>query len=175
MDEVAGTYGRANDMAPNWDLAAQETVQANGYVPLPDPVREAVETDHPVEGPSVVWNYDRASDYAVLSAKPLQQPEYVTAGRYRVYGIEDERPRVRPPEGLPEVITSRFVPESRVVYLAYEAMVDGEAPSVYFLSTPQLLDLLPEDAEAARAAVSDGGPGPLREALLRTPGFLPRP
>jgi hypothetical protein len=162
-------------MPQQWRHAVQETVQSNGYVPIPDAIRGVVETDHPVDGPSVVWNYDRASDYAVLSREPLRKPEYVTVGRFRVYGADDDRPRIRPPDGLPEVIRSRFVPESRVVYLAYEAMVDGDVPSVYALSTAQLLDILPAEATDARAAVSDGGAGPLQEALLRTPGFLPRP
>jgi hypothetical protein len=160
-------------MGRNWTLAVQETVGANRYVPLPPAVREAVAFDHPLDGESVHWNYERHSDYAVLSRRALEAPEYVDVGRYKVYdGGENRQRRVRPPERLDDVVRSNFEPESRVVYLAYDEMVDGENPSVYLLSTAQLLALLPD--EAGRPTAGEDG-GAMTEALLRMPGFLPPP
>jgi hypothetical protein len=107
----------------------------------------------------------------VLSRRPLEAPEYVDVGRYTVYdGGENRQRRVRPPERLDDVVRSNFEPESRVVYLAYEGMVAAENPSVYLLSTAQLLALLPDGADRPTA-----GDGAMTEALLRMPGFLPPP
>jgi hypothetical protein len=49
-------------------------------------------------------------------------------------------------------------------------MVAAENPSVYLLSTAQLLALLPDGADRPTA-----GDGAMTEALLRMPGFLPPP
>ncbi len=160
-------------MVPNWQHAIQATVQANRYVPLPPEVRAVVEVDHPLDGSSVFWNYDRNANYVVLSERSLHGPEYVDVGRFKVYGADAEgQARIRPPDRLNEVLRSNFVEGSRVMYLAYEAMTDGDNGSVYLLTTAQLLDLLPESATGPAAA--DGGDG-LREAIFRTPGFLPTP
>jgi hypothetical protein len=158
-------------MSRDWTLAVQESVGANRYVPLPPEVRGVVAFEHPLDGESVHWNYERHSDYAVLSRRPLEAPEYVDVGRYAVYdGGENRQRRVRPPERLDDVVRSNFEPESRVVYLAYEGMVAAENPSVYLLSTAQLLALLPDEADRPTA-----GDGAMTEALLRMPGFLPPP
>lgn len=160
------------DADRDWQLAVQAQVQANRYVPLPPAVRDAVELDHPLDGPSVVWNYDSHSNYVVLSERPLSADNYVTVGRYKVYdaGADSESARVRPPDALDGVVASSFSESDRVMYLAYESMTDGEVASVYLLSTAQLLGLLPGSGEAA--ATADGGVD-LREAVLETPGFLP--
>jgi hypothetical protein len=159
-------------MSRDWTLAAQETVGANRYVPLPPTIRETVAFEHPLDGESVHWNYERHSDYVVLSERPLEAPEYVDVGRYKVYdGGENRQRRVRPPERLDEVVRSNFEPDSRVVYLAYAEMVEAENPSVYLLSTAQLLALLPDEA----GGPTPGDDGAMTEALLRMPGFLPPP
>lgn len=155
-------------MARDWQFAVQETVGTNRYVPLPSDVREVIEVDHPLDGPSVYWNYERHSKFVVLSERSLREPNYVDVGRYSVYDADAQQARVRPPDALDEVVTSRFNAGSRVVYLAYEEMTAGENRTVYLLSTGQLLDLLPEDIERRP------GEG-FTEALLRTPGFLPPP
>jgi hypothetical protein len=160
-------------MDRDWEYAVQETVGSDRYVPLPDPVRESVERDHPLDGPSVVWNYERNSNYVVLSSAPLSEPSYVDVGRYKVYGADDaSQARVRPPDRLTEVLPATFARGDRVMYLAYEAMVDDENPTAYLLSTGQLLDLLPDGTAAG--AVGDGGDD-VRRAILRSPGFLPTP
>lgn len=160
-------------MNRNWRYAVQETVQANRYVPLPDPVRDVVETDHPLDGPSVFWNYERNSNYVVLSEQGLNRPSYVDVGRYKVYGADGEgQVRVRPPDRLAEVLASNFAEGSRVMYLAYDEMVEGDNGTAYLLSSGQLLDLLPTGA--AESVAGDGGDD-LRTAILREPGFLPAP
>ena len=157
-------------MSRDWTLAAQETVGANRYVPLPPEVRAVVAFDHPLDGPSAHWNYERHSNYVVLSRRALSAPEYVDVGRYKVYdGGENRQRRVRPPERLDEVVRSNFEPGSRVVYLAYEEMTEAENPAVYLLSTAQLLSLLPDEAGPTPGADA------MTEALLRMPGFLPPP
>lgn len=155
-------------MARDWQFAVQETVGTNRYVPLPPEVRQVVEVDHPLDGPSVYWNYERHSKFVVLSERSLRESNYVDVGRYSVYDADADRARVRPPDALNEVVASRFTAEARVVYLAYEEMTTGENRTVYLLSTGQLLDLLPEDIERRP------GEG-FTETLLRTPGFLPSP
>jgi len=159
-------------MERDWRLAVQERVQANRYVPLPASVRAVVETDHPLDGPSVVWNYDRHSNYVVLSEAPLGADNYVTVGRYKVYDADSkgESARVRPPDALAEVVASSFTEGDRVMYLAYESMTGAETASTYLLSTTQLLSLLPGADESGTAA--DGGVD-LRSAVLETPGVLP--
>lgn len=160
-------------MTRNWQYAVQETVQSNRYVPLPGAVRDHVEVDHELDGPSVFWNYERNANYVVLSARSLQEPSYVDVGRYSVYGADgDGQARIRPPDRLDEVLASNFTEGSRVMYLAYEEMTEGENPMVYLLTTGQLLELLPRDA--GERATADGGDG-IREAILRSPGFLPSP
>lgn len=160
-------------MPRNWQHAVQETVQSNRYVALPEPVREHVEVDHALDGPSVFWNYEHNVNYVVLSARSLQQPSYVDVGRYTVYGADDDgQARVRPPERLNDVLASKFTEGSRVMYLAFEEMTEGDNPMVYLLTTGQLLDLLPR--EVGERAAADGGDG-IREAILRSPGFLPSP
>lgn len=160
-------------MNRNWRHAVQETVQANRYVPLPDEVREVVTVDHPLEGPSVFWNYEQNSNYVVLSERGLNRPSYVDVGRYKLYGTDgDGQVRIRPPDRLTEVLASSFHEGSRVMYLAYDEMVEGNNPAVYMLSTGQLLDLLPSGADEGVAV--DGGTD-LREAILHNPGFLPAP
>jgi hypothetical protein len=160
-------------MNRNWRHAAQETVQANRYVPLPDQVRSVVAVDHPLDGPSVFWNYDEHSTYVVLSQRGLRRQNYVDVGRYKVYGDgEDGQVRIRPPDRLTEVLASNFQEGSRVMYLAYDEMVEGDNSAVYLLSTGQLLDLLPSGA--SESVAGDGGTD-LREAILRNPGFLPAP
>jgi hypothetical protein len=152
----------------NWQYALQETVGTNGYVPMPERVRRTVEEDHPLDGPSVFWNYERHSNYVVLSRRSLQGTNYVGVGRYRVYDADtDGQVRIRPPDSLTEVVRSNFAEGSRVMYLAYEEMTAGENPTVYLLSEGQLLDLLPEEAGTR--------PGDLSDAILNTPGFLPAP
>lgn len=155
-------------MVRDWEFAVQEVVGTNRYVPLPPEVREIVEVEHPLDGPSVHWNYEQHSKFVVLSERSLVQSNYVDVGRYSVYDADTEQPRVRPPDGLTEVVASRFTAGARVVFLAYEEMTAGDNPTVYMLSTGQLLDLLPEDIER------NPGEG-FTEALLRTPGFLPPP
>lgn len=160
-------------MNRNWRHAVQETVQANRYVPLPERIRAVVVVDHPLMGESVFWNYERNSNYVVLSEQGLNKPSYVDVGRYKVYGADgDGQLRIRPPDRLTEVLTSNFLTGNRVMYLAYEEMVAGENAAVYLLSTGQLLDLLP--ATAGEAGIGDGGDD-LRDAVLRQPGFLPAP
>jgi hypothetical protein len=161
-------------MSRTWKHAVQETVQQNRYVPLPAPIRSVVGTEHPLDGPSVYWHYDRSSNYVVLADHTLEEPTYVDVGRYKIYGADDadSRARIRPPDALDRVVRSQFTEQTRVVYLAYEEMTT--AGIVYLLSTAQLLDVLPDGSAAART-VSDGGPQPLQEALLQLPGFLPAP
>lgn len=153
----------------NWQYALQVSVGSNGYIPLPPEVRKSVEEEHPLDGPSVFWNYERHSNYVVLSRRSLQGPSYVDVGRYKVYDAESVgQVRIRPPDALTEVVRSNFGPESRVMFLAYEEMVTGDNPTVYLLSTGQLLDLLPAEVSAR--------PGErLTDAILDTPGFLPAP
>ena len=62
-----------------------------------DPEADAPRAEHPLDGESVHWNYERHSDYVVLSRRPLEAPEYVDVGRYKVYdGGENRQRRVRP-------------------------------------------------------------------------------
>jgi len=160
-------------MNRNWRHAVQETVQANRYVPLPEEVRSVVGVDHPLDGPSVYWNYERNSNYVVLSERGLNRPSYVDVGRYKVYGADGEgQVRIRPPDRLAEVLASNFAEGSRVMYLAYDEMVEDDNAAVYLLSTGQLLDLLPDGA--SESVAGDGGDD-LRQAILRQPGFLPAP
>lgn len=152
-----------------WRFALQETVGANRYVQLPGEVRRAVESDHPLDGPSVVWSYERTAGYAVLSRRPLSGPDHVEVGRYKVYDADTDRARVRPPDDLDGALRARLQKGDRVVYLAYEAMIEGENPTVYLLTAGQLLDLLPASAQGR---TTDDG---LRQAILETPGLLPTP
>ena len=128
-------------MAKDWQLALQERVQSNRYIPMPDSAREVVGMDHPLEGPSVFWNYERHSNYVVLSRESLAGDNYVDVGRYRMYDADGDGTgvRIRPPEGLSDVVASSFETGERVMYLAYESMTTGANPSVYLLSTAQLL------------------------------------
>jgi hypothetical protein len=161
-------------MSRTWEHALQETVQKNRYVSLPAPIRSVVGAEHPLDGPSVYWHYDRNSNYVVLADHVLSEPAYVDVGRFKIYGAADadSRDRIRPPDGLDRVVRSQFTEDTRVVYLADEEMTaEGVA---YLLSTAQLLDVLP-DGSAAAQTVSDGGPKPLQDALLQLPGFLPAP
>jgi len=169
-----------------WTHVVQETVQANRYVPLPADIETVVGTDHPLDGPSVFWNYERNSNYVVLSQRALGEPNYVDVGRYSIYDREDDggaddardgdtasdRGRIRPPDALNEVVRSRFVPGQRVAYLAYEEMVAGENGTAYLLTADQLLDLLPEDIDGDRRAEESGG---FVDAILNAPGILPAP
>lgn len=163
-------------MAPTrtWKHAIQETVQANRYVPIPPEVRAAVEVDHELDGPSVFWNYDSNANYVVLSKRSLREPGYVDVGRYKVYGEDDPdtQVRIRPPDRIDEVVRSNFTEGSRVMYLAYEEMIEGDNATVYLLSAGQLLELLPDGTDIRTAA--DGGTD-LRETVLQTPGFMPSP
>ena len=150
-----------------WRFAIQATVGQNRYVPLPEPVRAAVANDHPLDGECVHWNYERNSNFAVLSRRPLLEPTYVGVGRYKLYDTgTDGEARVRPPDALDAVVRSGFLPDGRVTYLAHEGML-GDDPAVYLLSEGQLLRLLPE-AGGADASADD-----IAAALLRTPGFMP--
>jgi len=172
-------------MARNWKHVLQEQVQTNGYIPLPAEIRNIVETDHPLDGPSVYWNYEQNSHYVVLSEQALQRPNYVDVGRYKIYDAEAEsrQVRVRPPDRLNDVVRSHFTEGNRVAYLVYEEMADNDNGMVYLLSSGQLLSLLPEsegsDAAtpeatdaAATEASADGGLS-LKQAILKMPGLLP--
>ncbi len=160
-------------MDRDWEYALQETVGSGRYVPVPDPVRESVERDHPLDGPSVVWNYERNSGYVVLSAESLSESTYVGVGRYKTYGADGEgQTRIRPPDGLVDALPVEYVEGDRVMYLAYEEMVADGNPTAYLLSTGQVLDLLPDGT--ATSTVGDGGDD-IRRAILRAPGFLPTP
>lgn len=152
-----------------WRFAIQEPVGENRFVPLPPAVRSVVADDHPLDGECVHWNYERHSNFAVLSRDPLSKSNYVDVGRYRVYDtdVEGDRARVRPPDALDTVVRSGFVPGGRVTFLAHEAML-GEDPAVYLLSEAQLLGLLPDETGAGEATPDD-----IAAALLRTPGFVP--
>lgn len=171
-------------MPRNWKHAKQEQVQTNGYIPLPAAIREIVETDHPLDGPSVYWNYEQNSHYVVLSEQALQRPNYVDVGRYKIYDAESEsrQVRIRPPDRLSEVVRSHFTEGNRVAFLAYEAMAENDNGMVYLLSSGQLLSLLPESDDSAAAATdtadadaeasADGGTS-LKQAILKMPGLLP--
>lgn len=150
-----------------WTFAIQETVGQNRYVPLPAEVRTVVTREHPLDGECVHWNYERHSNFAVLSRESLSKPNYVDVGRYKVYDGDEERARIRPPDALDEVVRSGFLPEGRVTYIAHEEAL-GENPAVYLLSAGQLLGLLPDSTDGERASADD-----IASALLRTPGFMP--
>jgi len=160
-------------MDRDWEYALQETVGSGRYVPVPEAVRESVERDHPLDGPSVFWNYERNSGYVVLSAESLAESSYVGVGRYKVYGADGGgQTRIRPPDRLVEALPVEFREGDRVMYLAYGEMVADDNPTAYLLSTGQVLDLLPDGT--ATSAVGDGGDD-IRRAILRAPGFLPTP
>lgn len=152
-----------------WRFAIQETVGQNRYIPLPAAVRDAVASEHPLDGECVYWNYESHSNFAVLSRRPLSESSYVDVGRYKVYdtGADGGEARIRPPDALGTVVRSGFLPEGRVTYLAHDGML-GEEPAAYLLSEAQLLRLLP-DATGSSAASADD----IAAALLRTPGFMP--
>lgn len=152
-----------------WRFAIQEPVGRNRYIPLPVEVRRAVTDDHPLDGESLYWHYERHSNFVVLSRNSLSQPNYVDVGRYKVYdtGDDGDHARIRPPDALDTVVRSGFVPDGRVTYLAHDEML-CESPAVYLLSEGQLLGVLPDIDDDA---VTD--PDEIASALLRTPGFLP--
>jgi hypothetical protein len=164
-------------MTRNWKHAVQETVQSNGYIPLPDDVRTVVEMEHPLDGPSVYWNYEQHSNYVVLSQDPLQKRNYVDVGRYTIYDAKggNGQVRVRPPGRLDDLIRSQFTEGSRVMFLAYEEMAENDNGMVYLLSTGQVLKLLPDaSVDGTPTATADGGIS-LKDALTKLPGFLPAP
>ena len=150
-------------------------MQADRYVPLPAPVRSVVGVDHPVDGPSVFWNYERNAGYVVLSEQALRESNYVDVGRYSIYDVEPgdgADGRIRPPADLDAVVRSNFVTGQQVFYLAYEAMEAGDNGTVFLLTASQFRQLLPTGVQDP----ADGANGrPLRDAVLDLPAFLPPP
>lgn len=158
-------------MAPEWSVLVQEKVQKGQLIPFPQEVREYVGFDHELHGPSVHWNYERNSQFVVLSNYPLQDPEYVDVGRYQIYGVSDdsESSRIRISDRINDATGSRFISGTRVFYLAHNEMVERENPSVYLLTNDQVRVLLPS-LQSESTGTDD-----LREAITAVPGFIDPP
>lgn len=151
----------------DWSILLQETVQKGNLIPLPADVKDNVGINHEISGPSIHWNYEKNSQFVVLSAYSLREPNYVNMGRFKIY----EGDRIRIPENLDPVIKSRFREGVRVVYLAYEEMTTGENATTYLLTNTQVQQLLPSEAETPQRSSQPD----LQSALMDLPGFIEPP
>lgn len=116
---------------------------------------------------SVFWNYEKNTQYLVLSTRPLNRENYQPVTRTKVYD-EGGYKKIRPPSVLSDVILSNFQRGTELFYLAYEAMTDGDGTqSVFLLTRSQVLQLLPDEAVESDQE--------LETQILKTPGFIPSP
>lgn len=159
-----------------WTIFFQEEVQTGRTIPIPAAVHSVVGFAHELHGPCVHWNYERNANYIVLSEYPLREPNYVDVSRTKIYDIDGEdqqKGRIRIPDGLDEMVKSHFLEGTRVNYMAYERMVDQENPAVFLLSNSQFQQLLPATAQQSVTGTEDDAD--LEQSLLNLPAFLPSP
>ena len=149
-------------MSKEWERIASRPVGKNRKIRMPDDMVEWFV----VEGKddSVFWNYEKNSKYAILSDRPLSDPEYQPLKPSKIYDEGGYR-KVRPPDDFSEVILSKFYKGNELFYLAHEEMVseDGRT-SVYLLTQREVREILPQTGDA------DSG---LQSKLMSTPGVLP--
>ena len=163
-------------MFTEWTLFIQEEVIVDQTIPIPGEVLSEVGYDHDAYGPVIYWNYERHANYIILSNYALRGENYEEIDRTKVYDIDDingGRGRIKLPEATDEKIKTQYLEETRVNYLAYEEMLEGENPSVFLLPNeqirklvpPQVRDQLPDDSDTVE----------IRESLMEVPAFLPAP
>jgi hypothetical protein len=161
-------------MSPEWEISLQESVKREGYIPYPQEISSVVVRDHELHGPCVHWNYERNANYIVLSEYPLRSSNYVDIGRYKIYDIDESgagRGRIRIPDSIDDTIKSKYLEGTKVIYMAYQAMINKDNPAVFLLTNPQFQRLLPRGAKESVA----GDDIDLRESLLDLPAFIEPP
>ncbi|MDY6778796.1 MAG: hypothetical protein SVU32_09090 [Candidatus Nanohaloarchaea archaeon] len=166
-------------------LLNSRPIKANGYIPVPQDVRDYVGVAG--EDSSTFWNYDKDTFYVVLSNISLNGGRYEFVDHSDFYELKDNGDRdVRPPGKLPEELQDQFryvdpddrvdqlddvdlddgepvdepLRENRVFFLASEEMIAEDPQCVYLLSTPQVTELLSDVPFALSRDIAGKGPRP---------------
>jgi hypothetical protein len=163
-------------MPTEWTLFIQEEVKANQFIPIPKDVLSKVGYNHDAFGPVIYWNYERNANYIILSNYALRGENYKEIKRTEIYDIEDineGRGRIKLPNAVDEKLKSYYLEGTRVNFMAYEEMVDGENPSVFLLPNKQMRQLIP--AQARNQMPDDSEAAEIRQSLMEIPAFLPTP
>jgi len=161
-------------MAYNWEIFLQEEVQKQRKIPIPTDVKTTVGFNNELHGPCVHINYERNASYIVLSRYPLREPNYQDVGRYKIHGVEnidEQGGRIRLPDSLDDMVKSYYYEGERVIYMAYQQMLDDENPTVFLLSNTKVIQLLPPEAQGPAAEESETED--LQQSLMDLPSFLP--
>ena len=152
-------------MSKDWRDIATGKVGSDRKVKIPEKfvsLFEAGEMDD-----SVFWNYEKHSNYIVLSNRPLTDDNYQPVSRSKIFDENGHR-KIRPKDHFPDELLSHFYHGNKLYYMAYEEMVDEDGLiSVFLLTEDQVIRLLPGQDSSD---VED-----IQTRVLSTPGFMPSP
>lgn len=160
-------------MGRKWYTIASREVGSDRRVRIPDDVRKVVAYETQNNREFVWWNYEKHSNYMVVSNEPLTKDNYEDVD-YRIVYRDGEYEKIRPPDvkhGFPEVLLTHFYEGNELFYLIYEEMArDDDIRSSFLLTKSQVLQLLPEEAKEREGIDDDPD---LTKKILDAPGFFP--